>query len=121
MIRVKRVYEPQAAEDGQRFLVDRLWPRGVKRETLKIAGWLRDAAPSDDLRHWYGHDPSRWEEFRRRYGAELDEKPEAWQPLLDAARLGDITLLYSTREMQLNNAVALQAYLQARLEAQVLR
>jgi uncharacterized protein YeaO (DUF488 family) len=121
MIRVKRVYEPLAPGDGQRFLVDRLWPRGVKKEALVLDGWLRDAAPSNELRHWYGHDPSKWEEFRRRYDAELDQKPEVWQPLLDAAGRGDITLLYSTREIQLNNAVALQLYLQARLQTQELR
>ncbi len=121
MIRVKRVYEPPAAEDGQRFLVDRLWPRGAKREALKLTAWLREVAPSDELRHWYGHDPAKWEEFQRRYGAELDAHPERWQPLLDAARQGDITVLYGTRETRLNNAVALQAYLQARLQTEVVR
>jgi uncharacterized protein YeaO (DUF488 family) len=115
MIRVKRVYEPAAPEDGRRFLVDRLWPRGVKRATLAIEGWLRDAAPSDDLRRWYGHDPARWEEFQRRYQAELDGRPEAWRPLLDAAGAGDITLLYGARERQFNNAVALRSFLEARL------
>jgi len=121
MIQVKRVYEPSAPEDGQRFLVDRLWPRGARRETLALDGWLRDVAPSNDLRRWFDHDPSKWEEFQRRYGAELDEKPKAWQPLLDAAGRGDVTLLYSTRETQHNNAVALRAYLQARLQTQELR
>lgn len=121
MIRVKRAYETPASEDGKRFLVDRLWPRGVKREGLVLEGWLREVAPSDELRHWYGHDPLKWEEFQRRYAAELDEKPEVWKPLLDAAKRGDITLLYSTRETQYNNAVALQEYLQARLYSQELR
>lgn len=114
MIRVKRVYEPSAPEDGQRFLVDRLWPRGVKREALALDGWLRDAAPSDDLRRWFGHDPTKWEEFQRRYFAELDDETEVWRPILEAARQGDVTLLYGARNTQYNNAIALRAYLQAR-------
>jgi uncharacterized protein YeaO (DUF488 family) len=118
MIRVKRVYEPPAPDDGRRFLVDRLWPRGLKRDNLGLDGWPREVAPSDELRHWYGHDPVKWDEFRRRYGVELDEHPEAWRPLLAAAQRGDITLLYSTRELQLNNAVALQAYLEWQLRAE---
>jgi len=115
MIKVKRVYEPAGPEDGLRFLVDRLWPRGIKKELLKLDGWLRDAAPSDELRHWYGHEPARWVEFRRRYSDELGSKPEAWRPLLAAARSGDITLLYSSREREINNAVALKAYLEQEL------
>jgi uncharacterized protein YeaO (DUF488 family) len=113
MIRVKRVYEPLASEDGQRLLVDRLWPRGVKREALALAGWLREVAPSDDLRRQFCHDPTKWEEFQLRYGAELDAKPEAWQPILEAAQRGNVTLLYSARDTQHNNAVALLAYLTA--------
>lgn len=114
-IRVKRVYEAAEAADGARFLVDRLWPRGVKKERLQIDGWLRDAAPSDDLRRWYGHDPAKWDEFRRRYAAELDAKPEAWQPIVEAVRRGDVTLLYSTREAAHNNAVALREYVEGKL------
>jgi uncharacterized protein YeaO (DUF488 family) len=115
MIRVKRVYEPLAPDDGARFLVDRLWPRGVKREMLRLDGWLTDAAPSDALRHWFSHDPARWNEFCERYFAELDSKPTAWQPLVEAARLADITLLYSARDTQHNNAVALKVYLDRRI------
>jgi uncharacterized protein YeaO (DUF488 family) len=111
MIRVKRVYEPAAPDDGARFLVERLWPRGVKKEALPLDGWLRDVAPSTALRQWFGHDPSRWEEFQRRYAAELDTRPEAWRPLLEAARRGPVTLLYSARDQEHNNAVALQRYL----------
>jgi uncharacterized protein YeaO (DUF488 family) len=116
MIRVKRVYEPAEPEDGLRFLVDRLWPRGIKKELLKLDGWLRDAAPSDGLRHWYGHEPTRWVEFQRRYSDELDSRPGAWKPLLEAARSGDVTLLYSSRIKDINNAVALKGYLEQKLD-----
>jgi uncharacterized protein YeaO (DUF488 family) len=116
MINIKRVYTPASVEDGQRFLVDRLWPRGVKKEALKIQAWLKDVAPSNALRQWYGHDPDKWREFNKRYFAELDGNPETWQPLLEAARKGDITLLFSTKELELNNAVTLRAYLEKRMK-----
>jgi len=115
MIRVKRAYDPPAPEDGKRFLVDRLWPRGVKKEALKLDGWLKDVAPSDALRRWFGHDPAKWEEFQRRYFAELEAKPESWRPLLEAARAGNVTLLFSARDEAHNNAVALKAFLEVRL------
>ncbi len=115
MIKVKRVYDLPAPDDGRRFLVDRLWPRGVKKEALQIDGWLRDVAPSHALRKWFGHDPAKWEEFQRRYFAELEAKPESWQPLLEAAREGTVTLLYSARDEAHNNAVALKAFLEARI------
>lgn len=114
-IRLKRVYEPAEPSDGERFLVDRLWPRGLKKEALQLAGWLREVAPSDALRRWFGHDPQRWQEFQRRYFAELDAKPDAWAPLVEAARKGRLTLLYSARDAEHNNAVALRAYLEAKL------
>lgn len=114
MIRTKRIYDPPAPDDGARFLVERLWPRGKKREDVPIAAWLKEVAPSDALRRWFGHDPARWEEFQRRYFAELDGKPEAWQPILEAARQGNVTLLYSARDTEHNNAVALKAYLDRR-------
>lgn len=115
MIKVKRVYASPAPDDGQRFLVDRLWPRGVKKEALQLDGWLKDVAPSDALRKWFGHDPAKWEEFQERYFAELEAKPEAWRPLLEAARQGTVTLLFSARDEAHNNAVALKAFLEARL------
>ncbi len=115
MIRIQRVYEPPQPDDGRRFLVERLWPRGVKKEVLPMDAWLKDVAPSDDLRRWFGHDPERWEEFRRRYFAELDSKPEAWRPLVEAARRGNVTLLYSARDTEHNNAIALKSYLEERL------
>jgi len=114
-IRVKRVYEPPAPEDGKRFLVERLWPRGFKKEELALDGWLRDVAPSDELRRWFRHDPQKWEEFQRRYFAELEAKPEVWRPLLETARAADVTLLYSARDEAHNNAVALKAFLEAHL------
>jgi uncharacterized protein YeaO (DUF488 family) len=116
MIQIKRVYDPASPRDGQRFLVDRLWPRGIKKDDLKIETWNKDVAPSNELRHWYGHDPDKWCEFNQRYFDELDERPEAWKPLLEAARKGDITLLFSSKELELNNAVTLRAYLEQRLK-----
>lgn len=116
MIKVKRVYDPVEPDDGKRFLVERLWPRGMKKEALRIDGWLKEVAPSDRLRRWFGHDPEKWEEFRRRYFAELEAHPEAWQPLLEAARAGPITLLFSARDLVHNNAVALQAFLEEKLK-----
>lgn len=86
MIRIKRVYHACAPDDGTRFLVDRLWPRGAKRAKLGSDVWLKDVAPSDALRRWFGHDPARWDEFCRRYSAELDGNPEAWRPLPDGTR-----------------------------------
>jgi uncharacterized protein YeaO (DUF488 family) len=117
MIKVKRVYDPAEPEDGLRFLVDRLWPRGVKRAVLRLDDWLKAVAPSDDLRRWFGHDSARWDEFRRRYFAELDSRREAWQPLLAASRRDDITLLYGASDRQHNNALALKDYLEQQLRA----
>lgn len=111
MIYIKRVYEPPAKSDGIRFLVERLWPRGVKKVDLKIDGWIRDVAPSTELRKWFNHDASRWEEFQQRYRAELDEHTDAWQPILETAKKDDVTLLFSSRDTEHNNVVALKAYL----------
>jgi len=116
MIRVKRVYDPAAPGDGARFLVDRLWPRGVKKESLRWDGWLKDQAPSEGLRRWFHHDADKWEEFQRRYFAELAAKSESLQPLLEAARRGDVTLLFGARDTSHNNAVALKAYVTKRLK-----
>lgn len=117
MIRVKRVYEPAAKADGQRFLVDCLWPRGVNKKALQMAGWFKHAAPSDELRRWFNHDPAKWAEFQRRYHEELDSQPEAWQPLADAAKRGSLTLLFSARDTEHNNAVALKTYLDKKSNA----
>jgi uncharacterized protein YeaO (DUF488 family) len=115
MIRVKRVYETHGRADGPAYLVERLWPRGVKKESLPLDGWLKDVAPSDKLRRWFGHDPAKWAEFQRRYRAELDTHPETWRPLLEAARHGDVTLYYSARDTEHNNALVLKDYLEAKL------
>jgi len=112
MIRVRRAYSPPAADEGLRFLVDRLWPRGIKKQDLQIDGWLREAAPSAELRRWFGHDPDRWKEFQDRYFSELDTRPEALEPIREASRLGNVTLLYGARDTEHNNAVALRAYLE---------
>lgn len=114
MIRIKRAYDPAAAGDGARFLVDRLWPRGIAKEDLPMKAWLKDVAPSQGLRQWFGHDPARWDEFQHRYFVELDGKAEALAPLREAARHGDVTLLYSAKDQEHNNAVALRAYLNSR-------
>ncbi|MDJ1159722.1 DUF488 family protein [Chelatococcus sp. SYSU_G07232] len=113
-VAVKRVYEPASGEVGTRILVDRLWPRGIAREKASWSHWLRDLAPSDALRRLYGHDPAKWEEFRARYAAELDAVPQAMAELAALARQGRVTLLYSSRERELNNAVALRELLLAR-------
>ena len=112
MIRLKRVYDKASLEDGSRFLVERLWPRGVKKTALQIDAWLKDVAPSDALRRWFAHDPAKWNEFRRRYWEELRAHAEALAPLREAARHGTVTLVYSSRDEEHNNAVALKEYLE---------
>lgn len=109
--RIKRVYEPHGPGDGQRVLVDRIWPRGVRKVTLADAIWLKDIAPSTALRKWSGHRPERWLEFRRRYAAELDRNPEAVAELRALCRKGQVTLLYSARDEVHNQARALADYM----------
>ena len=111
MIQLKRAYDAPAKSDGARFLVERLWPRGVKKDSLHLADWVKDAAPSTPLRKWFSHDPAKWAEFRRRYFQELKRHREAWQPLLAAARRGRLTLVYSSHDTEHNNAVALKQFL----------
>ncbi len=108
-IHLSRVYDHEPHAAGKVYLVERLWPRGVRREEILLDGWLKDLAPSHELRQWFGHDPAKWDEFRRRYFAELDDNPQAWQPLV--ADPGEVTLLYSSRDRDHNNAVALREYL----------
>ncbi len=114
-IAVKRVYDPAGEADGKRFLTERLWPRGVKKADLRIDGWVREVAPSTDLRKWFSHDPEKWEEFRRRYREELEGNPEAWAGILEAAREGKVTLLFSSRDTERNNVVALREFLEEKL------
>lgn len=111
MIRIKRSYEARSPDDGKRFLVDRLWPRGMKKQALAADAWLKDIAPSPELRRWFDHRTERWAEFQKRYAAELDGKPETWRPILEAAREGDVTLLYSARDVEHNGAIVLRDYL----------
>lgn len=112
-ILLARVYDDDP-RSGPVYLVERLWPRGVKRDAVALEGWLKDVAPSTDLRKWFGHDPAKWVQFRHRYIAELDDNPASWQPLVAAAHRGDVTLLYSSRDREHNNAVVLRDYLLAR-------
>jgi uncharacterized protein YeaO (DUF488 family) len=112
MVKLKRAYEPAAASDGTRYLVERLWPRGVKKTALRIDAWLQDVAPSTALRQWFKHDRKKWPEFERRYIRELDAHQEALQPLLDAARRGKLTLVYSSHDAEHNNAVVLKKYVE---------
>ncbi|MCG7852007.1 MAG: DUF488 domain-containing protein [Methanosarcinaceae archaeon] len=110
-IRTKRVYSPVEKEDGIRVLVDRVWPRGMTKQRLQTDLWLKDAAPSTALRKWFGHDRSRWEVFKNRYFSELNAKPEVVKQLLELAAKGRLTLLFSARDTQYNQAVALKEYL----------
>lgn len=115
MIQLKRVYDKREPEDGARFLVERLWPRGVRKTAIPIDGWQKDVGPTDQLRKWFSHDPAKWAEFQHKYFAELEQRPEAWQPLLKAAERGAATLLYSSHDTEHNNAVALKSFLEAKL------
>lgn len=111
MIKLKRVYDPPAKEDGTRFLVERLWPRGIKKTDLKIDAWLKEAAPSTVLRKWFSHDPEKWLEFQKKYSSELDKNPESWEPIMEALKKGIVTLIYSSHDTEQNNAVCLKKYL----------
>jgi uncharacterized protein YeaO (DUF488 family) len=119
IVKVKRVYESIQRSDGTRFLVERLWPRGMKKEQLKLDAWLKDVAPSDSLRRWFGHDPLKWNEFQKKYRAELSDNPDAWKPILEAAKRGRVTLLYSSRDTEHNNALVLKSFLEERLGKRV--
>jgi uncharacterized protein YeaO (DUF488 family) len=114
-INIRRVYDDAAKGAGTRFLVDRIWPRGIKKQDLHLDGWLRDVAPTAELRRWFGHNAARWMEFRSRYEAELDANPAAWQPILEAAHQGPVTLLFGARDEQHNQAVVLRDYLTPKL------
>ncbi len=113
-LQVKRVYDTPSKEDGKRLLVDRVWPRGLSKEEAKIDEWLRDFAPSTELRKWFGHDPARWTQFQRRYYAELDEKPDVRKTILPSKTKGTVTLVFGAKDIEHNNAVALKNYLQHR-------
>ncbi len=112
---MKRAYDTASKEDGRRFLVERLWPRGVRKQDLRLDGWLRDVAPSPALRRWFAHDPAKWSEFRRRYRKELEAHDEFLEPLQAAMRKGTVTLVYAARDTEHNAAVALRDYLSGAL------
>lgn len=113
-IQIKRAYDDPSDDAGTRILVDRLWPRGVSKEEARIDFWPKEVAPSNELRKWYGHDPERWEDFKERYFAELDEGPEGLEELLERVREGPVTFVYSSKERRFNNARALREYVESR-------
>jgi uncharacterized protein YeaO (DUF488 family) len=115
MIKLMRAYEPADSSNGTRFLVERLWPRGVRKSALRIDGWLKEVAPSPALRQWFKHDPAKWGEFQQRYRRELDATPNALLPILAAARQGNVTLIYSSHDAEHNNAVVLKDYVEEKL------
>ena len=112
MLKIKRVYESPERDDGVRFLVERLWPRGIKKEELKMKAWLKEVSPSPELRKWYGHDPAKWSEFQKRYRKELKNNSNAWEPILAAAKKGNVTLLYSAKDTERNSALVLKKFLE---------
>ena len=112
MISLKRAYEKPDKQDGFRVLVERLWPRGLKKEAVALDLWLKDVAPSPGLRRWFGHDPARWEEFCQRYWIELAEQPAAIKVLREKLREGNVTLVYGSRDQEHNAAVALKEFLE---------
>lgn len=113
MITIKRIYDPPSPDDGYRVLVDRLWPRGMSRENARVDLWLRDIAPSNELRKWYNHDPQKWNEFKERYFHEIETQKGLLEPLRKKIKEeGSITLLFSSKEVHINNAAALKEYLE---------
>jgi uncharacterized protein YeaO (DUF488 family) len=111
MIKLKRAYEKHAKDDGERILVERLWPRGLTKQGAKIDLWLKDVAPSAELRRWFGHDPDKWDEFRKRYQKELKDKNDLIKLLKRKAKAGAITLIYSARDEEHNSALVLKQFL----------
>jgi uncharacterized protein YeaO (DUF488 family) len=118
-IGIRRVYEEAAPDEGARFLVDGLWPRGVRKDALASVVWVREIAPSAGLRKWYGHDPKKWKEFQRRYRSELQKNAKAWKPLAEAVKQGDVTLLTATREVGISHAAVLREFLKRKTSKKV--
>jgi uncharacterized protein YeaO (DUF488 family) len=114
MIKLKRAYEEPSRDDGSRILVERLWPRGLTKERAAVDLWLKELAPSPELRKWFGHDPARWEQFQKRYWKELQETEESVQLLKQKARQGTVTLVYAARDEEHNSALALKRFLDGR-------
>ena len=120
-IRIKRAYEDPDKADGRRVLVDRLWPRGLSKEKARVDIWMKEISPSTELRHWYGHDPNKWSEFKAKYAVELDANRSNVEELLAEAQAETMTFLYSSKEQKLNNAVALKEYLEAIIPARAVK
>jgi uncharacterized protein YeaO (DUF488 family) len=116
MIALKRAYDRPTKNDGRRFLVDRVWPRGIARDDLRIDAWLKDLAPSAGLRKWFGHDPAKWDAFKKRYAEELEQRSAMLDELVERARAGHVTLVFAARDVEHNNAVALKEQLERRLK-----
>lgn len=112
MIRLKRAYEDPSSEDGERILVERLWPRGLTKEKAKIDLWLKDVAPSPELRKWFSHDPAKWKEFCKRYESELKDNPEPLKLLKQETKKGTVTFVYAAKDEEHNSALLLKNYLQ---------
>jgi uncharacterized protein YeaO (DUF488 family) len=115
MLKTKRAYQPASPDDGRRFLVERLWPRAISKDALRLDGWLKEAAPSTQLRKWFSHDVRKWPEFKKRYRAELKLNPDAWRPIFEAARRGTVTLIYAAHDTEHNSALVLADYLDEHL------
>ncbi len=113
MFRVTRIYQPPSPDDGERILVDRLWPRGLSKARAALDGWMKEIAPSTELRHWFAHDPAKWQEFRTRYWMELARQPQLVNMLREKGRHGTVTLLYAAHDTEHNEAVALRDYLES--------
>jgi len=117
MINIKRIYDQPLPGDGKRVLVDRLWPRGLKKEDARIDEWIKELAPSNELRKWFDHDPNKWGEFRKRFFTELHGKQDVVEGIISAVRKGTVTLLFGSKEERFNNAVALKEYIESRVKA----
>jgi len=111
-IEIQRVYDHKPKPKGAVFLVDRLWPRGIRKETLGAKAWIGEVGPSDRLRQWFNHDPDKWPKFKQKYFRELKQNPEVWKPVAEAARSGPVTLLFGAKDTEHNNAVALREFLE---------
>jgi uncharacterized protein YeaO (DUF488 family) len=114
MIKIKRIYDSASSKDGKRILVDRLWPRGIKKDEAKIDEWMKEIAPSNELRKWFAHDPSKWQEFKKRYTEELKSQANLIEILINKAKKGNLTLIFSARDTEHNNAVVLSELISER-------
>jgi uncharacterized protein YeaO (DUF488 family) len=121
VLKIKRVYDPPSKDDGKRILIDRLWPRGLRKKDAQIDDWIKEISPSNELRKWYGHDPAKWGEFKKRYFSELHGQPERIEEIVNASRKGTVTLLFGSKEERINNAEALKEYIEARTHAHLRR